>query len=337
MITKKGLIVLLLLTLLFAVSQTLIAGGEQEGAGKVMEIRFMSPWTAGSTFWDELNQKIDEFNAEHPNITIVHDALPSRELRTKITVEMAAGNPPHCAWSILSYAREFQKDGQIIDWRPIYDDPRHKEYRQWFDEKVLIASENKGEVMMAPYEAHVDGLFYNSELFDQLGLSFPETFDQFVDLAKKARAQGLSATVTGGKDIRFAWVASAYLARTGGLESAKALALEDAMDQWDNPAYGFPQAMEKFNEFVKAGGYPDGVLGFSAPEANAFFAAEKKALTYYEGQWRPAEWEALGGKEFTNVLRRGNFPAMPDMPKGDPDIVTGGIIAGLIVASAYPK
>jgi raffinose/stachyose/melibiose transport system substrate-binding protein len=337
MFAKKGLTVLLLLTLLFAVSQTLTAGGGQEGAGEVMEIRFMSPWTAGSTFWDDLNEKIDQFNAAHPNITIEHDALPSADLRTKITVEMAAGNPPHCAWSILSYAREFEKGGQIIDWKPVYDDPKHQEYRQWFDEKVLMASEYKGHVMMAPYEAHCDGLFYNSQLFNQLGLSFPKTFDQFVDLAKKAKAQGLAATVTGGKDIRFAWVASAYLARTGGLENAKALALGDAMDQWDNPAYGFPQAMEKFNQFVKAGGYPDGVLGYSAAEANAFFAAEKKALTYYEGQWRPAEWVVLGGKEFENVLRRGNFPAMPDMPNGDPDIVTGGIIAGLIVASAYPE
>ena len=155
MITKKGLTVLLLLTLLFTVSHTLIAGGEQEAAGKVMEIRFMSPWTAGSTFWDYLNQMIDEFNAAHPNITIVHDALPSADLRTKITVEMAAGNPPHCAWNILSYAREFEKAGQIIDWKPIYDDPRHKEYRQWFDEKVLMEEANpRGRVQLSKHFFH---------------------------------------------------------------------------------------------------------------------------------------------------------------------------------------
>ncbi len=335
---KKQRTLAALVVMLVLLATGVFAGGAGEQAkAKQLEIRYMSPWTAGSKLAEHVNQMIDKFNTDHPNIALVHDALPSRELRTKITVEMAAGNPPHCSWSILSYAREFTKDGKIIDWKPVYDNPKHKEYRQWFDEKVLMASEYEGKVMMSPFEAHVDGLYYNEELFNKYGWTFPKTFDEFVALAKKARAQDLVATVTGGKDIRFAWVASIYLARTAGLKNANALALYDAKDQWNNPKYGFPQAMEKFNQFVKAGGYPDGVLGFSVSEADQYFAAQKKALTYYEGQWKVANFETAGGADFKKILRRGQFPAMPDMPMGDPDIVTGGIIAGLIVASVYPE
>ena len=56
--------------------------------------------------------------------------------------EMAADNPPHASWCILSYA-EFMRDDKIIDWKTVYDDPNHKEFKEWFDDKTLEFSAYK--------------------------------------------------------------------------------------------------------------------------------------------------------------------------------------------------
>lgn len=331
---------LALVACLLLLSALAFGGGAKEsGAGKIIEIRDMTPHLpAQGDYGVHYEATQAKFMKDHPNIKIVHDALPSADLRTKITVEMASGNPPHTAWNILSYAREFMRDGAIIDWRPVYDDARHPEFKKWFTKTVLeTPTDAEGHIMMAPYESHIDGLFYNQTLFKKYGWTPPKTFDEFVALGPKARAQGISTTITGGKIIRFAWLASIMLARTGGLENARALTIGDAKDQWNNRKYGFPQAMEKFEEMVKAGVYPDGVLGMDDNEANQVFATGG-SLTYYEGQWRPNQWRNIGGEDFyQNSLRRMDFPAMTDMPMGEPKVRTGGVIAGRIVASVYPE
>lgn len=324
-----GLLIMLTFSVGFATGQKETAGTQQ-----VVTIRHMNPHTAGEGgFGDYFAAHVEKFNAEHPYIHVINDSLPSADLRTKITVEMASGNPPNTAWLPYSYAMEFIKDDLIIDWAKIYDDPAHPEFKDRFNDTILYFSQTAdGKVPMVPFEAHMDGLFYNKEIFDRYGWTVPKTFDEFVDLAGKAKKAGIAATVTGGQDIRFAWLAAALLVRTGGVKNATALASGDAMDQWDNPAYGFPQAMEKFNQMVKAGIYPEGVLAVSANMADQMFV-RGEAATYYEGQWRPGVWEDMGGKEFIEKIRRADFPVMTDMPMGDSEARIGGTIVGLVAAA----
>ncbi len=302
-----------------------------EEPAEPVEIRYMSADTAGSVSYEVQAKVLEQFEADNPNIKVVLDSQPSKELRTKITVEFAAGNPPDASWCILSYAREFMKDDLILDWRTVYDDPRHEEIKSWFTDALINYSDfGDGRLMMMPSEMSMDALFCNSEIFEKYGWDYPETFDDFVQLAKDCREEGLYATVTGGKDIRFAWVASAYLVRSGGLENANALALGDAMTSWNDPQYGFPLAMEKFAEFCEAGGYPEGTLGFSSTDADQFFV-DGKAATYFEGAWKPGNWINMGGEEFLDKLVRVPFPTISE--NGDADVNVGGAIVGQIIAA----
>lgn len=330
---KTGVLVLLMI---FVVVSYGFAAGRQEAAGaqKVVTIRHMNPHTVGEGgFGDYFAAHVEKFNAEHPYIHVINDSLPSADLRTKITVEMASGNPPNTMWLPYSYAMEFIKDDLIVDWAKIYEDPAHPEFKQRFNDTILYFSKNAaGKVPMVPFEAHIDGLFYNTEIFDRYGWKVPTTFTELIDLAKKAKSVGIAGTVTGGQDIRFAWLAAALLVRTGGVDNAVALAAGNAMDKWNDRAYGFPQAMEKFSEMVKAGIYPDGVLAINANMADQMFA-RGEAATYYEGQWRPGVWEDIGGKEFIAKIRRADFPAMTDMPMGSPEARIGGTIVGLAAAA----
>lgn len=313
------------------------AEGAQSKTDKPIEIRVMTPWTAGSAAYEQINKLVEEVNQPDSNLKIVHDALPSGELRTKITVEMAAGTPPDVSWCVLNFAREFIKDDMIIDWRPVIEDPENPEFKEWFDDKILyFATSNDGKVMMIPEEASMDGLYYNKEIFEKYGWQPPRTFDELIDIARKAKEQGISAIVTGGKDMRFAWLASAFLVRAGGLENAAELALGDALTKWNDPGYGFVDAMTKFKQLVDAGAFPQGVLGLSASEADQMFTRGEAAM-YYEGSWKVGNFETTGSREFIDRVGRIDFPAMEDMPNGDKDISVGGIIIGYIVANGLSE
>lgn len=302
---------------------------------KPVAIRLMTSWTSGSAAYEQITKALADYKIKKPNVTITHDALPSADLRTKLTVEMATGNPPDISWCVLSYAREFIKDNKIIDWAPVFADPRHPEFKQWFDEKSLnFAKAPDGRIMMVPQEASIDGLFYDTKLFKDNGWTPPKTFTEFKDIITKAKAKGMVGIALGGKDMRFAWMASALLVRAGGLAKANALCLGTDATFYSNPAYGFVGAMTKFKELVDIGAFSPDILGMSAKEADTMFATNKAAF-YYEGAWKPGNFETNGSKEFVARLERVNFPAMTDMP-GDADVCVGGNIIGFFIAAGLP-
>jgi len=280
-----------------------------------------------------MQKKAKEFGQSHPGVPVMVDAQPTAQIRTKLTVEFAASNPPNTSWSPLNYSREFMKDNKIVDWRPIYNNPKHPEFRQWYSEPALEGSRYKdGRLMSVPHEASMDGLFYNKEIFDKYGWELPKTFDELLALAKEARSRGIYLLVTGGRDMRFAWMASALLIRSTSLQKAQELTTGSAMNKWNDPEYGFPKAMQKFAQLVKAEAFPPGVLGLSVNEADQMFARGQVAM-YYEGAWKPQDFRSVGGPEFIKKVYRTDLPPMTDIPEATPGINVGGTIVGYIIAA----
>jgi len=306
-----------------------------QGSDKHITIRFLGPETLGSPAYDYIMEAIDQFHKDNPNITVEPDLIASADLRTKITVEMAAGNPPEISSCIISYAREFMRDNKIEDWKPIIDE--NPEFMEWMGEKIINnMKDDQGRILTMPYDASIDGLYCNMEIFNKYGWELPKTFDDMIDLAKKAKAEGITLLVAGGKENRWAWLASALMAGIAGKEKTDALCIGDAKDQWNNPEYGFVTAMTKFKQLVDAGAYPPGVLGLSVNEADQAFARGEAAM-YYEGAWKCANFATAGGDEFVQKLERINFPAFTDCPDGDPNIRVGGNIWGLMIPVGLDK
>ena len=308
------------------------AGGGQAASSKPVEIRYMGDQTVGSPLHELFMEMLDEFHKANPDVKVEPDLLPSMEYRTKISVEMAAGNPPEVTNCIFSYASEFMRENRIEDWRPIM--AKHPEFARWIPMKYIENMKfTDGRIATMPTSAQVDGLYYNTEIFEKNGWQPPKTFNELVALAPKARTAGISLLVTGGRDIRFAWLASALMAGVAGKERADALAFGNAMDQWDNEYYGFPRAMRHFKELVDAGAFHRGTMGFSVQEADMAFIRGEAAM-YYEGEWKANDFLVRGSREFVDKLRRIDFPAFTCpccINIGDPTIRIGGNIWGVMI------
>lgn len=312
-------------------SDTTVADTTEDStdSGDKITIKLSTTWTQGSVVQDNIENLIANFETKHPNVVIEHDALSTGDLRTKLTVQAASGDMPDVSWCPQSYAREFIKDGLIIDWADVVaEDP---DWHNWFADPVFNAlTEPDGKILLAPLEASIDGLYYNKAMFDENGWTAPSTWDEFMELIPKIKAAGITPIVTGGKDGRFAWMASAIVVRTIGLDQFKSLCYGDDLTKWNQDATGFPKAVEKFKEMVDAGAFLNGVMGMSATEADQMFANGEAAM-YYEGAWKVGNFESAGGTEFLSKLDRMDWPAMTDCPNGNPNTRVGGCFIGLMV------
>lgn len=304
-------------------------GSSKEKSGEKVQIKLSTTWTQGSVAQDNIEELIEKFEEEHPNVTVEHDALSTGDLRTKLTVQAASGDMPDVSWCPQSYAREFAKDGLIIDWAQIMEeDP---DWHEWFADPVIEAlTEPDGKILLAPLEASIDGLYYNKAMFDEHGWKAPETWDEFMKLIPQIKEEGITPLVTGGKESRFAWMASALLVRSTGLDNFKSLCYGEDLTNWNKEETGFPEAVSKFKEMVDAGAFPNGVMGMSATEADQMFANEEAAM-YYEGAWKVGNFESAGGAEFLEKLDRLDWPAMTDCTEGDPNTRVGGCFIGVMV------
>lgn len=65
----------------------------------------------------------------------------------------------------------------------------------------LIEMEKQGEVYAIPRYTTVFGMIYNRDLFESLGLSEPETYEEFLDICRAIRQTGVSPVAVGGADI----------------------------------------------------------------------------------------------------------------------------------------
>lgn len=304
---------------------------EKQASGEKIEIRLATPWTQGAVASESIGALITAFEQEHPNVKIVHDAQSTNDLRTKLTVEAAAGNLPDVSWCPANYAREFVKDGLIINWADVVNDPKHPEFKEWFSEATIASlTEADGTILLAPQEGSIDGLYYNKEMFANNGWGAPKTWDELMALIPKIKEQNLIPIVAGGKDSRFAWLASALTVRAAGLDNFKSLCLGENLTKWNDESLGFPEAVTKFKELVDAGAYPSGVLGMSVAEADQMFATQQAAM-YYEGAWKPGNFITEGGDGFIEKVERIDFPAMTDCADGDSNVRVGGCILGFMV------
>ncbi|MEG1407821.1 MAG: extracellular solute-binding protein, partial [Ruthenibacterium sp.] len=104
-----------------------------------------------------------------------------------------------------------------------------------------------------PINAYSEGIFYNTEIFEQNGLEFPKTFEDLLACCKALSAKGITPIATGAKD---AWpvtiITQFFFDREAGLDTFKeAIVNKDA--SMNTPEY--KKAFEDFIALKNAGAF----------------------------------------------------------------------------------
>jgi len=158
-------------------------GGEQEGSDGRAVIRIAHWWGSSRALWDTV---IQEFEKENPSIHVEQEVMSFNVLKDKVLTQSAAGESvgdliPLEDW----FAQEIVQRDYFIDIRPWLE--RDLAPDEYFPQS--IGTFRVGNAVRAfPIALGSYPLFYNRDIFDRYGESYPDsswTFDTLVTVARR--------------------------------------------------------------------------------------------------------------------------------------------------------
>lgn len=127
-----------------------------------------------------LTSTMDTFMAEHPGVTIEPVAVPMNDLFKKLTALATANDVPDIFTMSNTYIANAVEMDIVQDLRPLMG-------QQWIDGCLPISVEGAsvGDMLVfIPWQNNAYAMVYRTDLFAQKNLEIPETWDQFIEVAK---------------------------------------------------------------------------------------------------------------------------------------------------------
>lgn len=137
-----------------------------------------TPVTIDFTWWgnddraERYNEALELFSEQYPNITVNGTFAAFPDYWTQRSTEAAGRNLPDVMQFDLSYLREFNQSGQLLDLQELVDDGTIDV--SGFDPTLLEAGVLDGKTIGIPTSTNTLGMFYNPELLEQTGTEFPD-------------------------------------------------------------------------------------------------------------------------------------------------------------------
>ena len=280
-------------------------------------LRFFHKWPEpeNMAFW---NWAVSEYETQNPEVTIDMEAVADEPYKDKIRVLMASGDVPdiYFSWS-GEFAWKFARGGQALDLTDAFYNS------DWKDYVINSAAEPfawEGQLYGVPINIDAKFMVYNTKIFDDLGLSVPQTTDDLLAACDAIKEAGYTPIAFGNE---FPWAASHYI----GEFNAKLVPndvrvadyrLESPPDElFTHP--GYVEALAYFQELMNRGCFNEGPNATSHSLARASFAAGRAAMMFVELV------------EFVDIINSPmgeegwDFFRFPDFPNGtdDQDFLTG--------------
>jgi len=274
---KKITIITLALVLVAVFAACTRDGGGQQGADAPLEMTFMSQGGAmNEIFINILNEYIETFNAENEfNVRFTAEFFENEQYRTRIATMMAANNQPDVffTWE-AAFIQPFVDGGNVFPLGSVMDD----EWRNRFVDGTLPLLTFDGMVYGVPNILNFCVVFYNKRLFEEHGVSVPNTFEELLAAVDVFNAAGITPITFGTRD---AWVSGQYIQALANATAGIGLFNEITTGQttWDDPR--FIQAGQNAQRLVDANAFAPGFLGRTGDEAIEHFMAENSAMFYH--------------------------------------------------------
>lgn len=265
---------------------------------------------------------IRSFEAKYPHIKIDFEGIDQTFHREqKLKSEMVTGNPPDI-FSLFGGAEiePYVNARRLLDLRPYL---QAEQLEQEFKDLSLWTFGDG--VYGLPFEGFAEPIFYNKEIFQQLQLQPPETWEDLLQMIQVLKANGYIPFAL-GNDER--WPAAIYyhyfLHRQAGIERINGIV--SGSDSFLNPDYLL--ATDRFLEFAETLPFTDAMNARSKEFAEKQFM-EGQAAMYVNGSWVINVLQGdLAPPGFVDKVGIMNFPVFEKGPL-EKNGITGGYTIGL--------
>lgn len=274
-------------------SEQAAANGEKPYAGTTVqwvscfnEAEKQAVWMAEKAAeWSEITGGTVEFN------------WAGRDNLTSVKSDLLIGNAPDVIDNDGSELEAALLADEILlePLNDLYDRPAYGEsttIRENLNGAYALFTRDGQEYIM-PYIYITSGFFYNKTLFKELGLTVPETWDEFLAVCDAIEASGIPALAADG-NISFynCYYYQILCQRILGSGKFLAAALDETGESWGDP--GFLKAAELVYQ-LSAGGndyFQEGYAGSAYPAAQSDWAMGGAGMVYC-GTWLPLETSSL--------------------------------------------
>lgn len=260
------------------------------------------------------------FHKAHPSVTIQDVPIENEVLQdTKIPLALQSGDPPDIfqQWGGGSEATQVTS-GKLMNMTAAT--------AGWIKEIGSVADgwQVGGKQYGVPYDLHIVGFWYRTDLFRKAGISSPpSTLAQLETDVTKLKAKGIVPIAVGSKDK---WP-DAFWWEYFALRQCSTTVLQSAMKAINLSNNCFVKAGQQLQAFMKTNPFQSGFLATPSQEgagSSAGMVANGQAAMELQGDWDPGVMDPLTtNKNINSELGWFPFPTVPG-GAGNPRAVLGG-------------
>lgn len=303
-----------------------------EGEITPREISWLLSRPADGGVITAMQQIADEYADDHPGFSLNLITTPDRPSYIQKYETLAAANklPELFDTDATPFAQKLATQGRMIDAEALLEDlGLYDDYRpaalnyQRFDD---------GSLYMIPFEFQLEFFWYNEALFDEAGVTVPESLHDFPAMCTMLREAGITPIALDGQDQ---WPLERYMAyhpfRTTGPGYVQDLKKGDATLADETGT----AAVEWLASLGEAGCFQEGFSSTGYADAQAAFTSGKAAV-YNIGTW---ELSNLATDNLDPAVRDDidyfTLPLLPDAATAANEYVTPSGIGMAVNSATY--
>lgn len=284
-----------------------------------------APVTVSWIYWDNFETTVDltsqqlgatlnRFNESQQDVKVEYIPVSgSTDYYTKLNALAAADQLPDIvSTSGGGKMKTYVDAGKYIDLTPYIDaDPAWKDS---FTDGIFSLCEFNGGIYGVPLNFAASCVFYNTELFAQVGAKVPTTWTEFKEACQLLKDAGIIPVALSGRDSWCIAVLSAYISnRLGGNEPFDAIVAGGG--DWNNEC--FVKSGEMLRELYDLGYFQETCLGDGYDNAMSYVKSGEAAMLVM-GSWAIGSLEAEDS-EVKGKMGVFTFPAI-EGGVGDPNM-----------------
>jgi len=303
------------------------ANDKAEEPAEDVTIKMMHLWPEGSSKQQHgvVQRIIAEYEQANPHVTVETEILENEQYKNKLKVLSASNDLPDVGFSWAAGFLEPYVKGSMF--APL-DDLLSGDLNGQFVAGTTEAYAVDGKTYALPVELNIVPVYYNKAIFEENGLTPPETLDDLKNIVTTLSGKGIAPAALGGKD---AWTASFwYMYLVDRIGGGTLLDESIASNTFSDP--GLVEAAKVAQELVDLKAFVKGFNGLSNDEAKSEFMNGKAAM-YAMGTWEVPNFTTNPDvpQEFKDKVGFFKFPTIAG-GKGEVNNWVGGPGVGLFVA-----
>ena len=155
-----------------------------------------------------IEDKIAQYEEEHPDIDIVVESAQNDPYKEKLKVVVGGDDCPDIFFSWCGeFTERFIREDLILDLTPYLD--ADQEWKDSLMESQMVNyTLDDGMVYGIPFRLDAKLFFYNIDQFEEAGVEVPTTFDELIEACKKLQDAGFTPIAYGNQEK---WPASHYI------------------------------------------------------------------------------------------------------------------------------